>query len=830
MTVITAALPLSGLIGHYGYLAVAGLVFVEGFGIPAPGEPAIIAGAVYAGGGHLSIALVAAVAFTAAVVGDSIGYLIGRSLGRARVLRVGRLLLLTPARLARLERFMTRHGGAVIAGARFVEGFRQLNGIVAGITGVPWRRFATFNAVGAACWVGVWTTAGFLAGNHVSAILTAATRYQAYALAAAAVGLAGYALIHLTLHRRRRSPAGPPDTAEPALVGTSPDRDPDRRAEGAVMTASAPTSDRGNGTWTSRPPLSRAAIARLVQLAGAFNVLSAVVPARHGRMAALLEFVPAAGILSARAATAAVGVLLIYLGAGLRRGKHRAWQLAAALAGAGVVLHILKGLDFDAAAASGALLAMLIVVRGRFHAIADPRSRWRALTALTGFAATGFTLGLIEIAIRADRLVGAPGVTLWVQQSALGLLGITGPLHFAHPLAAETVSITTGTFGLLAVVAAAVLLLQTGGRRALRTDADDQRLRGLLDQYGGNDSLGYFALRADKALIWAPSGKAVVAYRVVHGVSLAAGDPIGVEAAWPDAIAAWLVDCEMHGWTPAVLGCGRTGGTAYRRSGLDVIELGDEAVVDTATFTLQGRLMRGVRQAVNRVQRAGYTCTVIRQRDVAADDLAAVLHAADAFRNSSVERGFSMALSRLGDPRDGDCLLVLARDAQGQLRGMLQFVPWGADGFSLDLMRGDRTADNGLTELMVVTAIEAARALGIRRLSLNFAVLRSVFARAEELGAGPVLRLWHRLLQIVSKLWQIESLYRANAKYRPTWQPRYLCFPTARDLPRIAFAALTAEAFLPAGRAPATKARTVAVTRPGQSDAITSAAHADVGL
>ncbi len=290
---------------------------------------------------------------------------------------------------------------------------------------------------------------------------------------------------------------------------------------------------------------------------------------------------------------------------------------------------------------------------------------------------------------------------------------------------------------------------------------------------------------------------------MVRGVSLAAGDPIGVEAAWPEAIGVWLADCAAHGWTPAVLGCGRTGGTAYRRHGLDVIELGDEAVIDVDAFTLQGRPMRAVRQAVNRMRRAGYTCTVVRQKDLPPDELAAVLRAADQFRDGNVERGFSMALSRLGDPRDGDCLLVLARDGEKHLRGVLQFVPWGADGLSLDLMRGDRSADNGLTELMVVTAIEAGNELGVRRVSLNFAVLRSVFARAEELGAGPVLRLWHRLLRLASGLWQIESLYRANAKYLPTWQPRYLCFPTARDLPRIAVAALTAEAFLPSGRASA---------------------------
>ena len=552
--------------------------------------------------------------------------------------------------------------------------------------------------------------------------------------------------------------------------------------------------------WRSRPPLSRNAVARLVQLAGMFDAITAILPPRHGRMEALVEFVPAAGVLSARAATAVVGLLLVYLGAGLRRGKRRAWQVAVGLAGAGVILHLVKGLDFDAAAVSAALLAMLIAVRGRFHAVADPRNRWRALVALAGFAAAGFLLGFLEIAIRANRLVGHPGVAQWAQEALLGLVGVSGPLRFAYPIGAAAVSITTGSFGLLACGAAAVLLLRPGSRRPERTVEEEHRLRELLRRYGNADSLGYFALRGDKSLIWAPSGKAAVAYRVINGVSLAAGDPVGDRSAWPLAIEAWLSDCTAHGWTPAVLACGNAGGRAYRRSGLDVIELGDEAILDVAAFSLEGRAMRGVRQAVNRMRRAGYGCEVVRQRDLSPAALAEAVRAADAFRDGPVERGFSMALSRVGDPLDADCLLVRCRDGDGRLRGLLQLVPWGADGLSLDLMRGDRTADNGLTEFMVVSAIEAAPGLGVRRVSLNFAVLRSVFARAEELGAGPVLRVWHRLLRAASRLWQIESLYRANAKYQPAWQPRYLCFPTARDLPRIAVAVLSAEAFLSIGR------------------------------
>jgi lysyl-tRNA synthetase class 2 len=385
------------------------------------------------------------------------------------------------------------------------------------------------------------------------------------------------------------------------------------------------------------------------------------------------------------------------------------------------------------------------------------------------------------------------------EHALLGLVGVSGPVHFPTPRAGLVVSITTGAFGLLAFVCGALLLLRPSTGSAAGGTVDHQaRLRDLLDRHGDGDSLGYFALRPDKRPVWAPSGRAAVACRVVNGVSLASGDPLGLPSEWPLAIGRWLDDCARHGWTPAVLACGTAGGRAYQKAGLDVIELGDEAIVDVPGFSLDGRAMRGVRQAVARMRRAGYTCQVARQRDLSAATLGEAMACANALRDGKVERGFSMALSRLGDPADKDCVLVLCRDPDGVLRGLLQLVPWGRRGLSLDLMRGDRTAPNGLTELMVVSAVEAAAGFGIARISLNFAVLRSVFARAEELGAGPVVRLWCRVLRSASRLWQIEPLYRANAKFQPDWQPRFLCFPSARDLPRIAIAALSAESFLPA--------------------------------
>ena len=201
---MVVALSMAGVVGRFGYLGVFGLVFIESFGIPAPGETAIIAGSTYAGTGGLNILLVALVAFVAAVTGDSVGYLIGRTGGRGLVLRYGRYLRLTPQRLERVERFMARRGALMVIVARFIEGLRQLNGVVAGVTRMPFARFLVCNAIGAALWVGVWSAAGYFAGNHLPAISAAIHRYQNYAIALAVVLIAGYAVRHTRRRRARR--------------------------------------------------------------------------------------------------------------------------------------------------------------------------------------------------------------------------------------------------------------------------------------------------------------------------------------------------------------------------------------------------------------------------------------------------------------------------------------------------------------------------------------------------------------------------------------------------------------------------------------------------
>jgi lysyl-tRNA synthetase class 2 len=442
------------------------------------------------------------------------------------------------------------------------------------------------------------------------------------------------------------------------------------------------------------------------------------------------------------------------------------------------------------------LAGLLITARSRFTAKADPFSRWFAVRMFVQIVLVAYGYGLALLYCYPDQVAGPASFGRRLREVTFGLLGSVGPLHFRGDRFADVLHGTLLAFGLLAVTAAALLLLRPPEPIARLSGQDETRLRELLAVQGARDSLGYFALRRDKSVVWSPSGKAAITYRVVGGVALASGDPIGDPEAWPGAIGAYRDLVEEYGWTPAVIGASELGATVFRREyGLNALELGDEAVVGTAEFSLDGRAMRGVRQACTRAARAGYEVRVRRAGEIGPVELTELARAAQTWRGEAVERGFSMALSRLGDAADRQCVIATAHQ-DGRLRGLLRFVPWGPDGLSLDLMRRDRAADNGLNEFQLAEVIAGAAALGVARVSLNFAVFRDVLERGERIGAGPVLRAWRRMLVFASRWWQIESLYRFNVKFRPAWEPRFISYPATRDLPRIAVAALEAEAFL----------------------------------
>ncbi|MFI1488141.1 phosphatidylglycerol lysyltransferase domain-containing protein [Streptomyces sp. NPDC020747] len=590
-------------------------------------------------------------------------------------------------------------------------------------------------------------------------------------------------------------------------------------ARTAVKQGPAPEPERAPARTgdVARPttPASRRAAAFAVwylRLVAFLNFLSAVWVSlgqdvrRHNTENYFTPYLLTAGFAS--------GAFTMFLAITMRRRKRAAWILNLVLSGLFLLLLAFAMVfpeiheypqNWISLVLTAAFVASLAVGRREFYAKGD-----RSNPKLAAAVAVG---GLLLCSLLAALLVTVTNDAHDADRSTFPDRWRYGTLRLISVAAddARFPGITTPNWAnvtinvLSTLLVLAVFYAAFRSRRAVDplTEGDEERLRALLDRNGDRDSLGYFALRREKSVVWSPTGKAAVVYRVVSGVSLASGDPIGDPEAWPGAIDPWLAEARAHGWIPAVMGASEEAGTIYARHGLDALELGDEAIVETAEFTLEGRAMRTVRQAYNRVQRAGYQVRVRRHEDIPADEMTYLLKRADDWRDGATERGFSMALGRLGDPGDGRCVMLectnsRAGEGTDELRAVLSFVPWGPHGLSLDLMRRDRDSENGLMEFMVIQLLQQAPEIGITQVSLNFAMFRSVFERGGRLGAGPVLRLWRSLLSFFSRWWQIESLYRANAKYRPIWEPRFLLFEKSGDLPRIGIAAARAEGFLEA--------------------------------
>ncbi|WP_411140650.1 phosphatidylglycerol lysyltransferase domain-containing protein [Streptomyces sp. x-80] len=571
----------------------------------------------------------------------------------------------------------------------------------------------------------------------------------------------------------------------------------------------SPDEDRPRGPWSQRGAAFGVWYLRTVTF---INFLSAVWVSfgnnirRHNVDEFFTPYLLTAGFAS--------GAFSLFFAVTLRRRKRAAWILSLVLSGLflaliGSVLAFVP--EFRAHPQNWVSLVLtllfvvaLVVGRREFYAKGDRSNpKLAAVTAVGGLLTASLLAALLVTVTDTAQNASSTFLERW-RYGLMRLVSLApDELKFLKISAPNWVDVAINVMSTALLVA----VLWAAFRSVRSTDPitgdDEEKLRALLARHGDRDSLGYFALRRDKSVLFSPSGKAAITYRVVGGVSLASADPLGDPEAWPGAIDRWLAEAREHGWTPAVMGASEEGGTIYARHGLDALEIGDEAIVDTEEFTLGGRAMRTVRQAYNRVERAGYTVRIRRHEDIPGPEMDELLRLADDWRDGETERGFSMALGRLGDPGDGRCVMLECRDAgdgegEGRLRALLSFVPWGDSGLSLDLMRRDRDSENGLVEFMVLEMIQRAKEVEITQISLNFAMFRSVFERGSRLGAGPVLRVWRSLLSFFSRWWQIESLYRANAKYRPIWEPRYMLFEKSTDLLRIGVAGARAEGFLEA--------------------------------
>jgi lysyl-tRNA synthetase class 2 len=533
-------------------------------------------------------------------------------------------------------------------------------------------------------------------------------------------------------------------------------------------------------------------VAAVVASGGLLNLIHGMLP---GRNAGILHGITpdAVGPL-AKASGVFAAVAMLVASRGLARRRHRAWQVATAVTGLSAAIHVLHGFNHGTLA-SAVVLVLLIARRHDFDRPGDTESR-----------------GLV--ARRVATVIAAIGlyalVALWLNQTAadqpltlrfalretldgLLALNVRGSPHLVGPFG-DWFPLSLLLLGIASTLWVVAGWIAPWRHRVVQEERERSVARALVHAWGV-DTLAPFVLRSDKAYFFTADEAAFLAYRVVSGVAIVSGDPIGPHDRLNELIGSFVEHAHHRDWRVAILGASEGFLPLYAAHGLHSLYHGDEAIVDTASFSLDGRPIRKVRQSVHRLEQAGYATRVLRPSELEGELRGELETVARDWRGDAPERGFVMALDALFSLGDEDALFVIGFAPDGSAAGFLHFAISCGAALSLSSMPRVRTTPNGFNEWLICDAIAWARDNGFERVSLNFAPFAALLAPEADLtGLQGVQR---RALLTLKGHFQLDNLLAFNRKFFPRWERRFVVYERRRDLPRVGIAALAAEAYLP---------------------------------
>jgi lysyl-tRNA synthetase len=545
-----------------------------------------------------------------------------------------------------------------------------------------------------------------------------------------------------------------------------------------------------------RGRLAVRALAVLTALTGVLQLITQI-PGVHSRLGGSeLEFGPLDLPVAGHVASVLIGLFLILLADQLAKRKRLAWRVAVALFALAAVVHVLKGPHPVAVAVSVAMLVALVWHRQLFRAPADPPTLLRLVRFVPLYLAGVLVFGFAGLWVeRADL---DPGLTLGGGLATVlgGLVGLDGPYTYGTPFFAAFFPVALLALGVAGLVVFLILLFRPLAGRRPHTESDWDHANRLVHTYGW-DTLAYFSLRDDKSFFFSSDGEAVLAYTYLGGYALVSADPVGARESVVQVLDEFLAMCADRAWNPAFLAVREASMPLYASRGFTAFYLGDEAILDCARFTLSGSSRKSLRAAVRRVGR-GHTFQMITESN-APPRLVEQLNAiSEKWRGKSPERGFTMSLSQdvVGAGANPEFLLCVALDEHGVPGGFLRVVPaYGPSfGYTLDLMRHDPGAPNGMTEFLIASTATALGQRGVRRLSMNFAMWGRLFA--DDIPFTRAQRTARWAVGVLNPFFQIKSLHDFNAKFDPEWMPRVLAYRRAVDLPRVGLLYAGAEGFL----------------------------------
>jgi lysylphosphatidylglycerol synthetase-like protein (DUF2156 family) len=488
-----------------------------------------------------------------------------------------------------------------------------------------------------------------------------------------------------------------------------------------------------------------------------------------------------------------VGLLLFLLAGQLGKRKRAAWRLTVVCFALGAGASMLKGLHPVPASFCVAMVGALLLARHRFEAPGDPPSLLRLLQFVPLYLIAVLGFGFAGLLRERERIQPALTVGGGLETIFSGLVGADGAYTYRAPLFAHVYPAALLGLGIAGLGVFLALLFRPLTARPAASAEDWRHARRLVRSYGW-DTLAYFALRKDKSFFFGSDRRAMLAYTYLNGYALVSGDPIGASGSVTRVVDEFLAMCTRHAWQPAFLAVRERDLSFYAARGFSSFYLGDEAVLRCDSFHTRGPGRKSLRAAVNRVGRR-YRFQLLPECQAAPELIEKLNALSTRWRGRAPERGFTMSLSQAVAGADPEFLLCVALDADGEPGGFLRVVPASGSepGYTLDLMRHDPSAPNGMTEFLLASTATALAERGVVRLSMNFAVWGRLFAGASATLGG---RLARRAVGVLNPFFQIKSLRDFNAKFEPDWVPRVLVFRRAADLPRIGLLYAGAERLL----------------------------------
>ncbi len=524
----------------------------------------------------------------------------------------------------------------------------------------------------------------------------------------------------------------------------------------------------------------RLAIGLAAGLVGVANMLSTVVPRLNWDI--LLGVWTSNAHYSAQKLTVVVGFFLVMLSYGLIRGKYQAWSITLALLIVSFFLHVLHGGSVLAALAALALIILLSLLYRYFQARSNPPSVKRGyiilvlgLGIVVFYTITGFVVHFEQFAPLVDRF-GINGVMLrLLTNTHLHVLPGTRVFFFERALPVLCASaVLYGMVSILRPVA-----------KMLLPNAEERHVVALNTRIYGRNSISYFALSEEKLYFFSASSKVVISYVLEGTVAVVAGDPIGPESELAGALQEFKVFCHQQDWTMVFWQVRNDLAGLYRSSGLHLLKIGEDAVINTQTFTLKGGAMANVRSSAKRAEKDTVRVVfyhgqvqnieqVVQMEQISQKWLA---------QKGGTEMGFSMGrFDPVGDPEQ---ITALAVDESGSVHAFVTFVPiYGRKGWGLDLLRRAERCAPGTMELLLARSIEYLKNCGAGMVSLGLAPLSNANHEDASLLDNSIDFLTHRF----GNLSNSQSLFNFKKKFQPTWESRYLVFSHTLTLPKVGWA------------------------------------------